>query len=318
MTRTLISTSGLSKFGNMTSGGALSAIFDADSGTTGYRQATTGYAGVSFLSPQVIHSVDVVSPSNGYDASGSTTQITLRLYAKTGPTPSSDTDGTLLAEMIFTDVNTAQTKTLESNASSAWDHVWVRATSGVWVVFAEMKPFAPDSVPAEPPAPSSAPRPVYTRRIDTVTPLMWSTSEVTEFRTSPIAIGEDGVAEVDFHCDCVHRGDVTGYNGAVGIGQAVVYRYAAEFGDLESASWVEIPGAKGGYNISERSPEHYGHRSLAGALDIQAGFYQFSVRMSAHATGSPQNGLAAVLAENGVGFNNLRIAINRGGELLAA
>lgn len=146
---TLIDTSSLVKIGDMTSGGGLAgAISHTDGGTTGYKPATIAWAGVTLSAPAPIQNVEVTSATNGFDASGLTTTITLQLYGKQGTAPANGTNGTLLGSITFTDVNATTTKTINSNdTTTEWDHVWVRGTTGVWVVTDSMKFYEADGGP---------------------------------------------------------------------------------------------------------------------------------------------------------------------------
>lgn len=149
---TLIDTSGLTKIGDMPSGGGLpAAINPSDGGSTGYKQATIGWGGVTLSAPAAIHSADVTSATNGFDASGLTTPITLQLWAKQGAAPANGTDGTLIGSVgPFTDVNATTVKTIASNnTTTEWDHVWVRGTTGVWFVSEAMKFWGADGGPPQ-------------------------------------------------------------------------------------------------------------------------------------------------------------------------
>lgn len=148
---TLIDTTSLTKIGDMVSGGGLpAAINPNDSGATGYKQATTGWGGVTLAAPTPIFSVDVTSAANGFDASGLTTPVTLQLYGKQGAAPTSSTNGTLLGSLSFTDVNATTTKTINStDTTTEWDHVWVRGTTGVWFITEAMKYYEADGGPPQ-------------------------------------------------------------------------------------------------------------------------------------------------------------------------
>jgi hypothetical protein len=125
-------TTGLTIFGDMTLGNGINGIF---SGGYGYKEATVGYAGYVFASPANIAEMKVDSAALGFDASGSTTSITLELYARESGTPANSTDGTLLGTLSFTDVNAAQTKTIpSSNQSANFSCAWIRVTTGVWAL----------------------------------------------------------------------------------------------------------------------------------------------------------------------------------------
>jgi hypothetical protein len=133
--------SGLTKFGNMTGGDGLAGIFDSNAGTYGYSETTDGYAGAVLSEPVPIFDAQIDSTDNGFDASGLTSQITIDLYGKsTAGTPSSATDGTLLATTTFTDINAGITKTLVSSDNlTKFYSVWFRIRTGVWAIAREMR-----------------------------------------------------------------------------------------------------------------------------------------------------------------------------------
>lgn len=144
---TLLDPSGLTKFGNMTSNSGLAGIFDNLDTNNGYNTATTGYAGITFSIPTRIDHVDVVSASNGYDASGSTSTITIELYGKNGSIPGTNCSGATLIGTTgaFTDVNSVSTKTIAStNKLMAWDNLCVKGTTGVWFILGAVKTYQVD------------------------------------------------------------------------------------------------------------------------------------------------------------------------------
>lgn len=299
-----IDLSGLTRIGNMTSGSGLNALFDGNEGTTGYAAGTSGYGGVTFGSAQAIDRVQVVSASNGFDASGSSTSITLKLYGKTGSAPASATDGTLLGSIgPFTDVEAVTTHTIFSNdTTSTWDHAWVNFATGVWCIAGEIRFYAPLGAPSV----AAAARAVYKKSLDSHFLLPWSPIEIQGFRID-LQVDTDTVALIDFHADVTHRGEFTGFNGVVGVGLKVAYQTAATFANVPGATVNEVPNMIGGFNISERDPHHYGATSLTGVLQLASGFYRFSVRGSSHSTGSGADGLAGILFEPSRGLNVLRV-----------
>ena len=147
---TLIDTAPLLKIGDMLSGGGVTAAVNTgDGGATGYKQSTTGWAGVALATSTAISHVEVTSAANGFDASGSQTSITLRLYGRQGTAPGHGTNGVLLGTLgPFTDVNATTTRTIQStDTTTQWDYIWVTGTTGVWTVYESIKPYAADSGP---------------------------------------------------------------------------------------------------------------------------------------------------------------------------
>lgn len=133
MTATLIDISTLALIGNMNAPPifSLEKMRDGNTATGGYIYPGVGYAGVTLATPSQIDSAQIDSFASGYDGSGGAFEITLTLYAKAGDAPSSDTDGTSLGTMTFTDPNAVVTKTIESSdKTTAFDHVWWRIATG--------------------------------------------------------------------------------------------------------------------------------------------------------------------------------------------
>lgn len=131
----------LAKAGNMTSGGGLAAIFDGDEATAGHNQATSGFVWIGLPTPMKVDSVTVTSATNGFDASGSTTAISLTARGKVGPaaptgTPTSHTN---LGGVAFTDVNARTVKTISvTNNTTEFSWIGINMTAGVWSSIAEI------------------------------------------------------------------------------------------------------------------------------------------------------------------------------------
>ena len=311
-----IDLTGLPRIGNMISGGGLNGIFDGNAGTSGYAQSTTGYAGIDFNSaPRRIEKVEIDSQSNGYDASGLTSQVTLKLYGRNGAAPASATDGTLLGSIgPFTDVNALQTKTIvSSDQVTQYRYVWAVITTGVWAAAVSIRLFAA-LAPLEPVA-SDARRIIVHRRCDEAIALSQLETEVQPFRVT-LRMNAPAVLKIHFQCNTTHNGPVTGYNGAVGIGFALYYKYAETFAGLAGAPLVFVRAT--GCNISERNPQHYGETPMVAAMSTLAGFYEFRMTGSAHSDGSSLNGLASILVEGGRGLNGLVLDFDKDAELVSA
>lgn len=306
------------KIGNLTKGSGVNAIFDGSLGTTGYAEFSGGFVGVDFSSsPKRVDKVELVSATNGFDASGLTTAITLSLRGKKGPPPVNASDGTVLATSSFTDVNAQQTRTLTSlDKITAWDYVWTVISTGLWSVAAEMRVFEADEVAApmiELVGPSEDV--TFFSACNRVYPLPQAGVEVTDFRVT-FETAEARNVDVDFGLDATHMGPPATYNIAVGVGMQAVYRCAPTMEALQSAPWKQVFNARGGFNISERNPQHYGASSKPGVQAVAAGFHQFSIIASAHTDGSSLDGIAGLLAEGGQGMGGLRIRVNRVGHRL--
>jgi hypothetical protein len=116
-------------------------VFDGDDLTSAHRESTTGYAGIALSAPTQIESVQFVSQSNGFDASGSATTITLQAYCKTTTgLPANADDGTSIGSLTFTDAEAVTTKLIASNNSALQcRYVWGKVTTGVWSALTELR-----------------------------------------------------------------------------------------------------------------------------------------------------------------------------------
>lgn len=133
-------TAGLTKIGTLTLGGGLSAIFDGDTGTTGYIDTTTGYVGIRFPWRLRIENIVIKSASNGFDGSSSNTTVTLALYGKSLGVPSNSTDGVLLGSTSFMDSNVLTTKTITSSDNlSEFESAWIKITTGIYCIASELE-----------------------------------------------------------------------------------------------------------------------------------------------------------------------------------
>lgn len=318
----MIDLTGTTKFGNMTSGHGLDTIFDNNSSTGGYSESTYGWAGAILLVPSTIDRVDFVSPYNGFDASGLTSNITLKLYGKVGTPPTTSTDGVLLGETSFTDQNVERTITIESNdKTTTFDHVWGVVVTGVWAAIRDLIFYASA---APPPPPSVTPYVLedthvqtLQRSCDTTVPLTQSTMLVDAFTTT-VQVPAAGSFDLDYSINLVHRGNLLSpsYLGAVGVGATIVYKYSATLENLESQDWTRLPiSSTNGINIDERNPAHYANVSMMSGHPANVGYYQFGILMSGHTDGTPQDYVAAVLAESD-GLNGFRVRYTPGGEFV--
>jgi len=351
-TPTQLDTSG-TKIGNMTSGYGLVGLFDGQVNNN-YYQGVDGYAGVVFSTPHTISSVEIDSQINGYDASGSTTQITLSVYARTSGTPSSSTDGTLIGSLAtFTDTNAYLTKTITStDTTTQFSCVWIRIQTSVWAAATEIRFYGDDD--GNTPTPTNTATETLTPTVtNTATPTATGTAlpqiaqvdgsavvqnslddvgeddiyvllthdgqEIQRFRTPRFHLINDSTAMVFFRADVAHRGEITGYTGALSIGFRIWYRYSSTQAGLDTASLTLIFNGVQGCNIEERNPAHYGATNIFKAISLPAGYYEFTVTGSAATDASGwqhTDGLAKVLVEYGEGLNNLMIVIDPDRQLI--
>lgn len=305
-----IDVSGAELFGSLTLGGGLATAFDNNSGTIAYADSTTGFVGVSLPEPKRIDRVEAVSAANGFDASGLTTGITLQLYGKTGAAPVSATDGVVIGVASFTDENVQRTVTIQSNdKATLFDHAWLRLSTGMWSVVADLRLFeAPEPEPIPEPEPLSPGSHVFIKSCDQNVPLVSSGVEISQFRTA-VFLGEPRKVLLDFHADVIHVGNGSDASVAVGFSFWVARRSAPTIAALQLAPFVNIRSAVGGGNVAERNPQHYGNKSICTAVELDAGFHEFSVIGNGHTDGSSTQGLLQVLSEYGMGLNCLRVVV---------
>lgn len=307
----MLDLTGLTPFGNMVSGGGLAAVLDSNSATTGYAQSTTGYCGVDLVTPRKIGHLELTSATNGYDASGSLTQITLKLYAKNGSVPASATDGTIIGSLgPFTDVNSQLTKTITStDLLTEYRYVWAVITTGVWAVAAALRLFEATAV--NEPVASTAARFKLVRRCDEPHLLQYVHTAIPAFQAY-VRLSGPAEMEASFEANVVHRGDITGVSGVVGYGFILRYRTAATFAGLSDAFFQTIRATGG--NIRERNPHHYGEGAIVTDKTFSEPngcFIEFMVTGSAHSDAAVGvNGLAALHVESGTGNNGLRLVFD--------
>lgn len=303
----MIDTINLVKFGTMTSGAGLAAVFDSNLATTGYAQSVVGYAGVVLAQPTRIGKVEVTSATNGLDASGATTGIELRLYGKNAM-PSNADDGTLLASTSFTDQNVQRTITLESvDKISSFTHVWVKIHTGVWAVAAEVKFYEETgAIPEiEPLGPGSH---LMMKSCNDSVPLTHSFSELPQFRIR-FRLDTPRIALFDFHADVVHVGTGSDVDKPVGYSFRIVRRQGKDLATLNSSAFQNIDHAVGGGNVSELNPQHYGNKTIPSGAVLDAGYHEIGILGSGHTSATATLDLLRMLVEGGKGLNCLRVTV---------
>jgi hypothetical protein len=346
---TQVATTGLYKFGNMVYGNGLNGLFDGQA-TNSYYQSYDGYAGVVFSSPQKITEIQIDSQVNGFDASGLSTSITLSIYARISGTPTSSTDGTLIGSLsTFTDIESANTKTISStDTTTQFSCVWVRVQTGVWAAATEIRIYGDDNSPTSTltntttitltPTVTSTITPTATpciteitnnitfleKHIDTITNMTYTGDELQGFRIR-FKLNNVSAAKILFSTDVIHRGNLTGYNGAISIGFVIAYKYSESLSGLDTASFItkeqdeSLKNATRGVNIDEINPAHYAEVTIPQNFDLQPGYYEFTIfgRAATDAYGyTTTNGLAAILAEGDHGLNGFFIDIYPGADVI--
>lgn len=323
----------LTLFGNMIYGQGLAALVDGYTNNV-YNTTTQGYAGVVFTEPTNILLAEIDSQTNGFDASGAETTITLRLYGRTSGTPAHATDGTLLGSTTFADVNELRTKQIIPNDTSTEYHcAWWVIDTGVWAAATEMQFFTddgggttstptPTATPTPTPTPSATPSitdvsggAILRRSLNEVTPLLRYGGELEGYRAR-FYLAQASPALILYQTNLVHRGEYTGYYGVVGVGLNICYRYSETALGLDTAETSCPPNSVSGTNIINRDPAHYGSIVIMDAWVLEAGYYEVFVTGSAHSTGSTADGLAAILSEYGRGLNRLVVWVYPAGVVI--
>lgn len=304
---TKINTTSMTKIGNMTQGGGLSALFDDNTGTAGRYEGTLGWAGVH-LNGKKVDKVRLVSATNGFDASGSTGPIAIYLYGKNGSAPTTHNDGSLLGKTWFKDKNTQRARSLLNDyPDTIFDYCWVVIVGGVWSTACEIEFY--EYSQTAPLAHTLNVKP-YFKRCDNTVVIPQVSKLVREFDIDFYSHG--GKANVDFQANFEHAGDTCpgagGYSGALGLGVYVYHQHASTFAELNSANLDEI--AVSGSQIDDRFPEHYDSVSIVSSTDLLEGYHRFRVYASVHTDGSSLDGLGAILAEGDMvqrGLNGFRV-----------
>lgn len=300
---TLVNGMPLPKFGNMTGGAGLSALFDSSSSAQAYSETTSGFAGVELTSARQVLSIEIVSGDNGFDGSGTANTATISLYGKNGSAPTSATDGTLLNTTTKTDTNTKQTVTLNGNSLVNYKFIWVRIQTAVWAAATSLNIFTSKSI--ETPGEGNS---VYLSSCDQLVPLVSAGVEISQFRI-PLHLKRSRVILLDFHSDVIHTGVGGDAGVAVGFSFYLNYRSGSTPEQMAQASFTNIRNAVGGGNVSEYSPQHYGNKSITSAIMLPAGYHEFSVIGNGHTDGSSTQGILKILAEGGMGLNSLRATV---------
>jgi hypothetical protein len=303
----MIDTSGLARIGNMTAGGGLAGALSVDT-ATGYVADRFGWVGVTLAAPTRIASATITSAANGFDASGSTSTVTLRLYGKNGAAPANGSDGFKLGEITFTDVNAVGSRPINSvDPVTAWDHVWITIYTGVWAVAMAVE-FEAGELPPLLPLPTLGKPTLYRKSYHDPIELPWSTADLPGTRLAPLQIDVASIAKIDFAADIVHAA-VAGYEGPVGLGWHLYKRSGATLALMAAAAFSRVDHLVSTNQIASLA-HHYATCSRTGAVALAPGFHQFQFAGSAHTTTNSANGNARLLVEDGVGRNSLRIEIS--------
>lgn len=294
-----IDTTGLTRIGNMTTpngGGSsgLDNIFDGSNTTSGYTNATSGWAGVQLSAATAINKAQFDPQTNGFDASGSTTSITIKLYGKTGATaPSGPTDGTLLGTLTFTDVNSLTTREItSSDQATLYSFVWGYVTTGVWSVFTEARFYTNDAYPVT--EITDANEWMLTTSCNQLVALPRAGMEIPQFRIR-VKLNETRNIMLLFHSDSVYN-TVNSYDDVTAFSFRVTHRSAATEVGLDTASYDYDANACGGGNILNLH-HHYGNTAWHKPIAYAANYHEFSIWGYSGTTLNSYDGIASVLAE---------------------
>lgn len=126
------------------------------------------------------------------------------------------------------------------------------------------------------------------------TDLFDDSREITGF-TQTFEVTRAGVVLCDFKCECVHRGIVT---GVIVVAGRLHYRFAATEAGLAAATRRAPLGAVSGQNIYDIT-DHYGNVTFTGAVEVEPGWYEFSVWMTSDTSTPHVSGECAEIS-NGV------------------
>lgn len=124
---------------NQLGGGAMTKLFDGmtsqawGGGTTlPYKSGSFCNVGLTFLTPLRMSKFVVYGSNDDGFILSANPSTTIDIYGKAGTVPSTDTDGTLLGTLSFTDTaNESAGRTITStDQSTSYDHVWARISTG--------------------------------------------------------------------------------------------------------------------------------------------------------------------------------------------
>lgn len=121
--------------GNLVNFGGLAIAFDGvtnqiDSSCAGKNNAlnNSGYVGKTFAAPTALDTVTVYGSNNSGFVSGSNPSVTIDIYGKNGAVPGSETDGTIIATLTFTETaNESAGRAFNiADKLTMYDHSWAR------------------------------------------------------------------------------------------------------------------------------------------------------------------------------------------------
>ena len=300
----------MTAFGNMTFGGGLSAAL-SNTGNA-YAQDVTGWIGKDVDTSRQLQAVRVTSQTNGFDASGSTSEITIQVRGS-NTLPTSAMSGVVIGSLpTFTDVNALTTKTVWVTALSTYAYVWVNVFTGVWSAVTNVE-YVYSVISSDTDTivyPVISGYSVIKKSVDEQTPLPQVAAIIAPL-TVRFELVAPTVCTLNFQTNFVHRGELftPSYLGVVGVGVSFEYKYAQTKAGVLAAPLQRFKNASSGMNIYDRNPAHYGSATVVTAELLQAGFYELVCYGTAHTDADSRNGLVGMLIEGGRGLNGLVITL---------
>ena len=293
------------KFGTITGGGGISAVFDPlGSMTAAHAESRTAYAGFDCRAdPQAIDKIVVACSGNGWDGSGAEGgQVKFSIYGKKVGGP----DVLLGIAGPIRDYNQILEHTIySSDWYTKWDWIWVWPETPTWVVLSDFKAYAP-----EVPQIGSGRR--YLRRVcNSSQPISKSYSHIHGMRflfelTQPASVVPDIKIEIE------HQAWATGISDLLSCGCNLLHRQAPTLVGLASASYEIIDTA--GRNLSTET--HYERQSTMTAMQLNAGFHEIIPELNSNTYLSSSDLYSGVLVEYGKGLNKGIVTIDPSGEVI--
>lgn len=274
----LIDASQCTLTGNLTLSGGLAALYDGNAGTYAHIEQTTGWAGLDFSTPRRIDRVELVAAGNGFDASGSTGTITIRLYGK------KDGVSHLLGTWSQNDPNAAITVTINSaDKFTMFDGIYFDLQTPVWCLVCEARFYEADE--------ALVTKPYYSKVIETPVEIHVGYTPMHDLFQVIQIIGPTRLSiasKVSLKLE--------GYSYGIGYGMSFALR-----GPSETYSGVAVPvslgdtppafieGGLDGGNI-EPPALHYARTVVMTSVELsQPGFYRIEPYMNVHGSSADPN-----------------------------
>lgn len=306
-----INLSAFPKFGTLTSGGGLAAVFDPVGQTTqGHATSTTGYAGFDCQAdPQAIDKIVVTCADNGWDGSGAEGgQVRFFLYGKKvgGPDVLLGTAGPIR------DYNqTLEHTVYSSDWFTKWDYIWVWSATPTWVVLSDFKAYSPEI-----PQIGSGRR--YLRRVSNSSqPISKNGTFISGLRFL-FELTQSAAVKPDIKIEIEHMAWATGIGELLSCGCYLKHRQASTLADLSTAPYF----LTGSYQIIDRAGRnlstetHYERQLVRDAIQLGPGFHEIIPWLNSNTYLSSADYYSGVLVEYGKGLNKGIVTIDPSGEVI--